>query len=107
MGSGVVAGFPVVDVKVQLVDGKYHDVDSLGIGVRNRIARGIPRSAEPKASGPARADHEGRSGDSGRLHRLGLGDLNSRRGQIQGQDMRGNANVINANGAAHEHVSVT
>ena len=42
LGAGVVAGFPVVDVKVQLVDGKYHDVELLGAGVRNRRARGVP-----------------------------------------------------------------
>ena len=39
MGSGVVAGFPVVDVKVQLVDGKYHDVDSSALAFESRRAR--------------------------------------------------------------------
>ena len=39
MGSGVVAGFPVVDVKVQLVDGKYHDVDSLRWPSKSHRAR--------------------------------------------------------------------
>ena len=94
--SGVVAGFPVVDVKVQLVDGKYHDVELLGAGLRNRIARGFREALqkgksvllEPimKVEVVTPEDYTGSV----------IGDLNSRRGQIQGQDMRGNANVINA-----------
>jgi translation elongation factor EF-G len=71
LNCGVVAGFPVVDVKVQLVDGKYHDVDSSAVALRNRIACGIPRSAAERQVGPARTDHEGRSGDARRLYRLG------------------------------------
>ena len=71
LGAGVVAGFPVVDVKVQLTDGKYHDVELFGAGLRNRGACGIPRGAAEGQVGAARADHDDRGGHSGRLHRLG------------------------------------
>jgi elongation factor G len=93
---GVVAGFPVVDVKVQLVDGKYHDVDSspLAFEIASRAAfrealqKGKSVLLEPimKVEVVTPEDYTGSV----------IGDLNSRRGQIQGQDMRGNANVINA-----------
>src|ERR1700675_4327790 len=96
MGSGVVAGFPVVDVKVQLVDGKYHDVDSSALAFeiasraafREALTKGKSVLLEPimKVEVVTPEDYTGSV----------IGDLNSRRGQIQGQDMRGNANVINA-----------
>src|SRR5271170_7566154 len=92
--SGVVAGFPVVDVKVQLVDGAYHDVDSsaLAFEIASRAAflealqKGKSVLLEPsmKVEVVTPEDYTGSV----------IGDLNSRRGQIQGQDMRGNANVI-------------
>ena len=94
--SGVVAGFPVVDVKVQLIDGKYHDVDSSAAGFeiasraafREALQKGKSVLLEPimKVEVVTPEDYTGSV----------IGDLNSRRGQIQGQDMRGNANVINA-----------
>src|SRR6266702_3605855 len=96
MTSGVVAGFPVVDVKVQLVDGKYHDVDSSALAFeiasraafREALQKGKSVLLEPimKVEVVTPEDYTGSV----------IGDLNSRRGQIQGQDMRGNANVINA-----------
>jgi elongation factor G len=96
MGSGVVAGFPVVDVKVTLVDGKYHDVDSSArafeiasrAAFREALQKGKSVLLEPimKVEVVTPEDYTGSV----------IGDLNSRRGQIQGQDMRGNANVINA-----------
>src|SRR2546427_12318108 len=96
MGSGVVAGFPVVDVKVHLVDGKYHDVDSSALAFeiasraafREALQKGKSVLLEPimKVEVVTPEDYTGSV----------IGDLNSRRGQIQGQDMRGNANVINA-----------
>jgi elongation factor G len=96
LGSGVVAGFPVVDVKVQLIDGKYHDVDSSALAFeiatracfREALQRGKSVLLEPimKVEVVTPEDYTGSV----------IGDLNSRRGQIQGQDMRGNANVINA-----------
>jgi elongation factor G len=94
--SGVVAGFPVVDVKVQLVDGAYHDVDSSALAFeiasraafREALQKGKSVLLEPimKVEVVTPEDYTGSV----------IGDLNSRRGQIQGQDMRGNANVINA-----------
>jgi len=96
LGSGVVAGFPVVDVKVQLVDGAYHDVDSSALAFeiasraafREALQKGKSVLLEPimKVECVTPEDYTGSV----------IGDLNSRRGQIQGQDMRGNANVINA-----------
>jgi elongation factor G len=94
--SGVVAGFPVVDVQVQLVDGAYHDVDSSALAFeiasraafRDALQKGKSVLLEPimKVEVVTPEDYTGSV----------IGDLNSRRGQIQGQDMRGNANVINA-----------
>jgi elongation factor G len=96
LGSGVLAGFPVVDLKVELVDGAYHDVDSSAlafeIASRAALREGLRKChsvlLEPimKVEVVTPEDYTGSV----------IGDLNSRRGQIQGQDMRGNANVINA-----------
>ncbi|MBN8968004.1 MAG: elongation factor G, partial [Rhizobiales bacterium] len=94
--SGVVAGFPVVDVKVTLIDGAFHDVDSSALAFeiasrsafRDALQKGKSVLLEPimKVEVVTPEDYTGSV----------IGDLNSRRGQIQGQDMRGNANVINA-----------
>jgi elongation factor G len=96
MGAGVLAGFPVVDLKVQLVDGAYHDVDSSALAfeiasraaLREALQKGGSVLLEPimKVEVVTPEDYTGSV----------IGDLNSRRGQIQGQDMRGNANVVNA-----------
>jgi elongation factor G len=96
LGSGVVAGFPVVDVKVQLIDGAYHEVDSSALAFeiasraafREALQKGRSVLLEPimKVEVVTPEDYTGSV----------IGDLNSRRGQIQGQDMRGNANVVNA-----------
>ncbi|HEY6831585.1 MAG TPA: elongation factor G [Pseudolabrys sp.] len=96
LGSGVLAGFPVVDLKVRLIDGAYHDVDSSALAfeiaaraaLREALQKGKPVLLEPimKVEVVTPEDYTGSV----------IGDLNSRRGQIQGQDMRGNANVINA-----------
>src|SRR6478735_4297022 len=96
LGSGVLAGFPVVDLKVTLIDGAYHDVDSSALAfeicaraaLRDALNKGSPVLLEPimKVEVVTPEDYTGSV----------IGDLNSRRGQIQGQDMRGNANVINA-----------
>ena len=96
LGSGVLAGFPVVDLKVRLIDGAYHDVDSSALafeiasrqGLREALQKAGPVLLEPimKVEVVTPEDYTGSV----------IGDLNSRRGQIQGQDMRGNANVINA-----------
>jgi elongation factor G len=96
LGSGVLAGFPVVDVKATLVDGAYHDVDSsvLAFEIASRAAfrealqEGACVLLEPimKVEVTTPEDYTGSV----------MGDLLSRRGQVQGQDMRGNAVVINA-----------
>jgi elongation factor G len=96
LGSGVLAGFPVVDLKVTLVDGAYHDVDSSALAfeicaraaLREALQKGSPVLLEPimKVEVVTPEEYTGSV----------IGDLNSRRGQIQGQDMRGNANVVNA-----------
>jgi elongation factor G len=96
LGSGVLAGFPVVDLKVTLIDGRYHDVDSSALAfeiaaraaLREALREAGPVLLEPimKVEVVTPEDYTGSV----------IGDLNSRRGQIQGQDMRGNANVVNA-----------
>jgi len=96
LGSGVLAGFPVVDLKVSLIDGRYHDVDSsaLAFEIASRAAlREAMQEARPVLLEPIMKVEVVTPEDyTGSV----IGDLNSRRGQIQGQDMRGNANVINA-----------
>jgi elongation factor G len=96
LGAGVLAGFPVVDLKVTLIDGAYHDVDSSALAfeiaaraaLREALQKGGSVLLEPimKVEVVTPEDYTGGV----------IGDLNSRRGHIQGQDMRGNANVINA-----------
>ncbi|NIX78448.1 elongation factor G [Microvirga terricola] len=96
IGAGVIAGFPVVDVKVELIDGAFHEVDSSALAfeiasraaLREALQKGSSVLLEPvmKVEVTTPEDYTGSV----------IGDLNSRRGQIQGQDMRGNAVVINA-----------
>jgi elongation factor G len=96
MGAGILAGFPVVDVKATLIDGAYHDVDSsaLAFEIASRAAfrEGLQKGGsvllEPimKVEVVTPEEHTG----------FVMGDLLSRRGQVQGQDMRANAVVINA-----------
>ena len=71
LGSGVLAGFPVVDLKVTLTDGAYSRRRFVGDGIRDRWAHGATRGDAEGRRGAARADHEGRGGDAGGLHRLG------------------------------------
>src|SRR5499426_166364 len=94
--GGLLIGFPVIDFKATLIDGKYHEVDSNALtfeiaaraAFRELATKGVVRLLEPimKVEVVTPEDYTGSV----------IGDLNSRRGQIQGQDMRGNANVINA-----------
>jgi len=96
MGSGILAGFPVVDLKATLFDGAFHDVDSSVLAfeiaaraaTREALQKGGSVLLEPvmKVEVVTPEDYTGNV----------IGDLNSMRGQIQGQDMRGNAVVINA-----------
>jgi elongation factor G len=94
--NGLLAGYPVTDFKAVLVDGAYHDVDSsvLAFEIAARGAfrelkgKGDPRLMEPimKVEVVTPEDYMGDV----------IGDLNSRRGQIQGSEPRGNAVAINA-----------
>ena len=94
--TGVVAGFPVVDFKVRLVDGAYHDVDS-SVMAFEIAAKSAFREAMPKAGAQLLepmmkvevVTPEEYMGDI-------IGDLNSRRGQVASMDDRGNAKVITA-----------
>lgn len=96
LGAGILAGFPVVDLKVTLIDGAYHEVDSSALAfeiaaraaLREALQKGTSVLLEPimKVEVVTPEDYTGSV----------IGDLNSRRGQIQGQDMRGNAVVVNA-----------
>ena len=94
--NGLLAGFPVIDVHRALIDGDYHDVDSNVLtfqiaaqaAFRELKEKGDPRLLEPimKVEVTSPEEYVGSV----------IGDLNSRRGMIQGQDMRGNATIINA-----------
>jgi len=94
--TGSLIGFPIIDFEVHLTDGKYHDVDSSALAFEI-CARGAMREAAQK-SGITLLEPimkvevvtpEDYVGDV-------IGDLLSRRGQVQGQDTRGNANAIEA-----------
>jgi elongation factor G len=94
--NGLLAGFPLIDFKATLYDGAYHDVDSsvLAFEIAARAAfrelreKGAPKLLEPIMKVEVLTPDE-YLGDV-------IGDLNSRRGQIQGTDQRGNAQVITA-----------
>ena len=94
--NGLLAGFPLIDFSATLVDGAYHDVDSsvLAFEIASRAAfkelreKGAPKLLEPIMKVEVLTPDE-YLGDV-------IGDLNSRRGQIQGTDQRGNAQVITA-----------
>jgi elongation factor G len=96
LNSGVVAGFPVVDVKVQLVDGAYHDVDSselaFEIAARAAFREALQKGKSVLLEPIVRVEVVTPEDCTGSV----IGDLNRRRGRLQGQDMRGNANVIHA-----------
>ena len=96
MNSGVVAGFPVVDVKVTLYDGSFHEVDSSemafkiagSMAFKEACRKADPCLLEPmmKVSVIVPDDYLGNV----------IGDLNSRRGQIQGQESRPGATQVDA-----------
>ena len=94
--TGVIAGYPMVDFRIELYDGDYHDVDSsaLAFEIAARAAfRDLVKRASPKLLEPMMrvevVTPEAHMGDV-------IGDLNSRRGQITGLESRANAQVINA-----------
>ncbi len=96
MDSGPLAGFPVIDFKVQLLDGKFHDVDSsilaFEIAARMCMREGMRKAGakllEPIMKVEVITPEEYTGGI--------IGDLTSRRGQVSGQDTRGNAIAIDA-----------
>ncbi|ETW11135.1 elongation factor G [Roseivivax marinus] len=96
MDSGPLAGFPVIDFKVALVDGKYHDVDSSVLafeiasrmGMREGLRKAGAQLLEPMMKVEVVTPDE----YTGSI----IGDLTSRRGQVTGQDPRGNAVAIHA-----------
>jgi len=92
--TGVIAGFPVVDFKVELLDGSYHDVDSsvlaFEIAARSAFREAMPKAGAQLLEPVMKVEvitPEEYMGDI-------IGDLNSRRGQISSMDDRGNAKVI-------------
>jgi len=96
MAGGVMAGYPVVDIKVTLYDGSFHEVDSsemafkiaASMGLKDAVRKGRPVLLEPvmKVEVTTPEDFLGTV----------LGDLNSRRGQVEGMESRGNAQVVKA-----------
>jgi elongation factor G len=96
MESGILAGYPVVDIRVQLVDGSYHDVDSSemafkiagSMAFKNAMQRAKPKLLEPIMAVEV-VTPEDYLGDV-------MGDLNARRGRVEGLEPRGNAQAIRA-----------
>ena len=94
--TGVIAGFPVIDFEVELIDGASHDVDSSVLAFeiaaraafREAVEKAAPRLLEPVMKVEVLTPEE-YVGDI-------IGDLNSRRGQVGGMDQRGNARAIDA-----------
>ena len=96
METGVLAGFPMVDIKVIVFDGSYHDVDSSemafkiagSIGFKEGARKADPVLLEPyvKVEVVVPEDYMGDV----------IGDLNSRRGRVEGMEMRSGAEHINA-----------
>jgi elongation factor G len=96
MESGILAGYPVVDIRVELIDGSYHDVDSSemafkvagSMAIKEAMKRAKPKLLEPVMAVEVVTPEE-YLGDV-------MGDLNSRRGRIENLEPRGNAQVIKA-----------
>jgi elongation factor G len=96
LGSGVLAGFPVVDIKVQLVDGSYHEVDSSemafkiagSMAIKEALRKSAPVLLEPMMAVEV-VTPEDFMGDV-------IGDLNRRRGHVESMEPRGNAQVVRA-----------
>ncbi|MEO9898805.1 MAG: elongation factor G [Paracoccaceae bacterium] len=96
MDSGPLAGFPVIDFKVALIDGKYHDVDSsvlaFEIAARMCMREGMRKAGAKLLEPIMKVEVVTPDEYTGGI----IGDLTSRRGQVQGQDARGNAIAIDA-----------
>ncbi|MRX52232.1 elongation factor G [Paracoccus sp. S-4012] len=96
MDSGPLAGFPVIDFKVALIDGAFHDVDSsvLAFEIASRAAmrEGLKKAGAKLLEPIMKVEVVTPEEYTGGI----IGDLTSRRGMVRGQDTRGNANVIDA-----------
>ncbi|MEE9427158.1 MAG: elongation factor G [Paracoccaceae bacterium] len=96
MDSGPLAGFPVIDFKVVLLEGKYHDVDSsilaFEIAARMCMREGMRKAGAKMLEPIMKVEVITPDEYTGGI----IGDLTSRRGQVQGQDTRGNAIAIEA-----------
>ncbi len=94
LDSGPLAGFPVIDMKVALLDGKFHDVDSsvlaFEIAARMCMREGLRRAGAKLLEPIMKVEVVTPDEYTGGI----IGDLTSRRGQVQGQDSRGNAIAI-------------
>ncbi|MGL4413370.1 elongation factor G [Roseinatronobacter monicus] len=96
MDSGPLAGFPVIDFKVALLDGKYHDVDSsvlaFEIAARMAMREGLRKAGAKLLEPMMKVEVVSPEEYTGSI----IGDLTSRRGQVTGQEQRGNAIAINS-----------
>ena len=96
MDSGPLAGFPVIDFKVALIDGKFHDVDSsvlaFEIAARSWMREAMKLAGAKLLEPIMKVEVVTPDEYTGGI----IGDLTSRRGQVQGQESRGNAIAINA-----------
>jgi elongation factor G len=96
MDAGILAGYPVVDVRIELVDGSYHDVDSSerafkiagSMAFKEALKRAKPKLLEPVMLVEVTTPEE-YLGDV-------MGNLNSRRGRVEGMEPVGNAQVVRA-----------
>ncbi|WP_421382643.1 elongation factor G [Bacillus salacetis] len=96
MENGVIAGYPLIDVKAKLVDGSYHDVDSsemafkvaASLALKNAVSKCDPAILEPMMKVEVVIPEE-YMGDI-------MGDITSRRGRVEGMEARGNAQVVKA-----------
>src|SRR5207244_2540004 len=88
LDTGVLAGYPIVDIKVRLTDGSYHDVDSSEMGFKEACRRAKPVLLEPVMDVEVVTPEE----YMGAI----VGDLNSRRGRIVSMEARGSSQVIRA-----------
>ena len=96
LNSGVLAGYPVEDVRVELIDGSYHEVDSSeaafkiagSMAIKDALKKGASVILEPMMAVEVETPEE--------YIGFVMGDIPSRRGLIQGQDKRGNAAIVSA-----------
>ena len=94
LNNGVIAGYPLIDIKANLFDGSYHDVDSnemafkiaASMALKNAVSKVNPVILEPMMKVEVVIPEE-YIGDI-------MGDITSRRGRVEGMDARGNAQVV-------------